>query len=111
MTEKPRRPILHLKFPPAAPIVTPAAAPVAATVSSAPKAATWKCKPCGKAFQVAAELADDEAVRCPACNARLGLAGDFRGETPNLERIRARPVAEPKPARAAPAHIVLRKGR
>ena len=53
MTEKPRRPILHLKFPPSAPIV---AAPVAA----APKAQTWKCKPCGQAFEVASDLTDEE---------------------------------------------------
>jgi DNA-directed RNA polymerase subunit RPC12/RpoP len=86
MTEKPRRPILHLKFPPSAPIV---AAPVAAP----PKAQTWKCKPCGKAFEVASDLADEDSVRCPACNARLGLAADFRAEPLDLDRVRARLAA------------------
>jgi DNA-directed RNA polymerase subunit RPC12/RpoP len=86
MTEKPRRPILHLKFPPSAPIVpVPVAAPR--------KAQTWKCKPCGKAFEVASELPDEESVRCPACNARLGLAADFRAEPPDLDRVRARLTA------------------
>jgi DNA-directed RNA polymerase subunit RPC12/RpoP len=94
MTDKPKRPILHLKFPPSTPIGAPAA-PAAA--SSAPKAQTWKCKPCGKPFQVLSELADEDSVRCPACNARLGLAADFRGDPPNLEKVRARLAVEPPP--------------
>lgn len=103
MTDKPRRPILHLKFPPAnmpeppgppAPR-PPRPSPFRAAPRAAPrvaKAPVWKCKPCGKAFEVPAELADDESVRCPACNARLGDAGDFRAET-NLDRLRARLAA------------------
>jgi hypothetical protein len=117
MTDKPRRPILHLKFAPDAPAPTPRApAAPAAAPSVAPrpfaaprvrtpmaraypvkpqpvKAPAWKCKPCGTAFDVANELADDDSVRCPSCNARLGLAGDFRAETPNLARLRARATA------------------
>jgi len=49
----------------------------------------WKCKPCGKAFTPAPDAADDEAVRCPNCNARLGLAGEFRTD-PTPSRVRAR---------------------
>lgn len=59
-----------------------------------PQTFAWKCKPCGKGLDVAAELADDEAVRCPSCNARLGLARDFRSDPPNLEKIRARAAAK-----------------
>jgi DNA-directed RNA polymerase subunit RPC12/RpoP len=93
MTEKPKRPILHLKFPPSAPV----AAPAVPKVPEPSKAQSWKCKPCGKPFQVLSELADEDSVRCPACNARLGLAADFRSEPPNLERVRARLAAEPAP--------------
>ena len=86
MTEKPRRPILHLKFPTSAPIGAISVAPPA-------RAQTWKCKPCGKPFQVLSELGDDDSVRCPACNARLGLAADFRAEPLDLDRVRARLAA------------------
>jgi DNA-directed RNA polymerase subunit RPC12/RpoP len=100
MTEKPKRPILHLKFPPA----TPVAAPVAPDAAPAPALAqSWKCKPCGKPFQVLSELADEDSVRCPACNARLGLAADFRADPPVLERVRARLAAEPAPKPSAPS--------
>jgi DNA-directed RNA polymerase subunit RPC12/RpoP len=54
----------------------------------------WKCKPCGKGFDVGVELGDEDAVRCPACNARLGLARDFRADPPNLAKVRARLVAK-----------------
>ncbi|HEY5008424.1 MAG TPA: hypothetical protein VII42_10485 [Caulobacteraceae bacterium] len=97
MTEKPKRPILHLKFAPATPIAAPAAA------ASPPPAQIWKCKPCGKPFQVLSELADEDSVRCPACNARLGLASDFRADPPVLERVRARLATEPAPAPPAPS--------
>jgi DNA-directed RNA polymerase subunit RPC12/RpoP len=134
MADKPRRPILHLKFPsaspsesdtpagksppaarvplePRAPLMAPAARP-GRTVREfkpaaqarppraprpprfeaplKPKAFDWKCKPCGKGVDVAAELADEDAVRCPSCNARLGLAKDFRSDPPNVEKVRAR---------------------
>jgi DNA-directed RNA polymerase subunit RPC12/RpoP len=135
MVDKPRRPILHLKFPsaePEAPADPDAPAPAApsarpllpvAPVGRAstktvreftptrsprpirpprmdapppppPKTFAWKCKPCGKGLDVPAELADDEAVRCPSCNARLGLARDFRSDPPNLEKVRARWVGK-----------------
>jgi DNA-directed RNA polymerase subunit RPC12/RpoP len=58
-----------------------------------PQPAAWKCKPCGRGFDVPASLDDNDSVRCPACNARLGLARDFRSNPPNLEKVRARAVA------------------
>ena len=146
MVDKPRRPILHLKFSssepegadapapegadapasekPAAPPDAPAPRPlpVAPTARSSTKTVreftptrafrparpprveapppppkptfAWKCKPCGKGLDVAPELADDDAVRCPSCNARLGLARDFRSDPPNLEKVRARWVGK-----------------
>ena len=51
----------------------------------------WKCKPCGAFFDPPAEGPDDEVVRCPSCNARIGVAGDFR-QTPPAARLRARPM-------------------
>jgi hypothetical protein len=122
MTDKPKRPTLRLKFPPKLPDPPAAEKPAAQAFDakpfdsrpfgpkpfagkpfagrpSAPKAppppaVDWKCKPCGTGFNVPAELADDEAVRCPSCNAKLGLAGDFRQDPPNTPRLRARPVAK-----------------
>jgi DNA-directed RNA polymerase subunit RPC12/RpoP len=51
----------------------------------------WKCKPCGAFFDPPAEGPDDEVVRCPGCNARIGVAGDFRQTSPPT-RLRARPM-------------------
>jgi hypothetical protein len=84
MSDPPRRPILSLKNPP-----KPKAPP--------PAPSRWKCKPCGALVEVAASLADDETVRCPSCNARLGKAAQFRGEDPEQAKVRARPA----PATAA----------
>jgi DNA-directed RNA polymerase subunit RPC12/RpoP len=98
MDDKPRRPILTLKGaskPPEAPTPAAPSAPVEA------KPQLWKCKPCGKTFEVPAELGDEEAMRCPACNARLGLAKEFRVADPEQAKVRARPVARHEPA--APA--------
>ncbi len=50
----------------------------------------WKCKPCGTGFDPP-DLADDVTVRCPSCNARIGLVGDFK-QVPPPNRLRARPV-------------------
>jgi len=85
MADGRQRPTLHLKF-------APAIAPTALS-PTAPSAAgsAWKCKPCGTSFQVDAGLGDGEAVRCPSCNARLGLAGEFRQDPPS-PKLRARPV-------------------
>jgi hypothetical protein len=72
-----RRPILRLKLgsqPKPQPVVE----------------AQWRCKPCGGAVAIPDATPDEESVRCPACNARLGLAGDFRSQPPALERLRAR---------------------
>jgi DNA-directed RNA polymerase subunit RPC12/RpoP len=93
--EKPKRPTLRLKFPPPMPVtpMTPVAKPAKPGVAAAVKAPEWKCKPCGTAFQVPSELTDEESVRCPSCNAKLGLAKDFRDTPPNTSRLRARFVA------------------
>ena len=77
MTDLPRRPTLHLKNPPAR------AQPVVAAVR-------WKCKPCGTLFEVDPKLADSDPVRCPGCNARLGLAERFRSGSGEVQGIRAR---------------------
>jgi len=55
-----------------------------------PPMGDWKCKPCGARFDPPATLADEDSVRCPACNARLGPAADFRADPPRLEKLRAR---------------------
>lgn len=51
----------------------------------------WKCKPCGKGFDPPEGAPDEDTVRCPNCNARLGLVGDFK-QDPLPNRLRARPV-------------------
>lgn len=98
-SEPPRRKILSLKSGIAAPggppplerIARPAR-PSAPEPPPAPPPAVgdWKCKPCGTRFDPATDLADDDSVRCPACNARLGLASDFRADPPHVEKLRAR---------------------
>ncbi|NBB17634.1 hypothetical protein GVN21_19920 [Caulobacter sp. SLTY] len=75
MSDPPRRPILKLKFPPAvapAPPAAPAAAP------EPPPGERWRCKPCSGIVVITGEEAPDSDIRCPACNARLGLAGEFQ---------------------------------
>jgi len=79
MNDRPRRPVLSLK--PGTP--RPSSLPPLPEVR-------WKCRPCGTAFTVPVEAADTEAVRCPSCNAKLGLASDFRAEPPAIDRLRAR---------------------
>ena len=98
MTERPRRPILHLKLNPDRPPPVPAvpAAPVrkpeVAPPSVAPAAGpAWKCKPCGTTIALA-DMPLEGPVRCPGCNARLGVAEDFRADPPRTERLRARLV-------------------
>jgi DNA-directed RNA polymerase subunit RPC12/RpoP len=111
MNERARRPILHLKLGAAAPAKDAEAAPAAPgsvprpAAAPAPVAYTWKCRPCGAAFTPPSEGPDDEAVRCPSCNARLGKAGDFRADPPPLERLRARAVkvSPPPPVAAKPS--------
>jgi DNA-directed RNA polymerase subunit RPC12/RpoP len=83
MTERPSRPILHLK----AGTVSLAKAPPAAAAATG-----WRCKPCGAAVDIESSLADADEVRCPSCGALLGRAGQFRSDPPQLQRIRARPV-------------------
>jgi len=86
MADTPKRPTLHLKLTPKLLEPEPPA-----PAQSAKAAATWKCKPCGKSLQVDSALADDADVRCPSCNARLGLAADFRLDPPGA-KVRARLV-------------------
>jgi hypothetical protein len=78
MTDRPTRPILHLK----------------ATPTPTPKdlKPEWRCKPCGSVVDVDAALADIDTVRCPACGAALGRAGQFRSDPPQIQRLRARRV-------------------
>lgn len=79
MSDKPARPILSLKsgfkpkLPPPAPL-------------------KWKCKPCGAAVTVTGTEDEAAEVRCPQCNARLGLAKDFNVRPPNVDKVRARLV-------------------
>jgi DNA-directed RNA polymerase subunit RPC12/RpoP len=107
MNERVRRPILSLKLGSTPALPPEAAAPRPPVPAPAPEPATpaytWKCRPCGTAFVPPAEGPDDEAVRCPSCNARLGKAGDFRLDPPPLEKLRARAV---KAAPPAPAPVV-----
>lgn len=96
MSPSPRRSVLSLKS-------SPAKAPVL----------QWKCKPCGAAFEVAGDLADDAAVRCPACNARLGRAEQFRSDPPDA-KVRARQVERkaeppPPPERGGRAKVVVER--
>jgi DNA-directed RNA polymerase subunit RPC12/RpoP len=99
-SEPPRRKILSLKSGVAAPggpkplerlpprqtrIVIPEPPPAAP-----PATGDFKCKPCGTRFDPPIDLADEDSVRCPSCNARLGLASDFRAVPPNVEKLRAR---------------------
>ena len=77
MSERPSRPILRLKNPPKLP---------------PPPPTPWKCKPCGTEL-IPAEAVDAEgAVRCPACNARLGRLEDFKPDG----KVRARPAKASK---------------
>jgi hypothetical protein len=104
-SEPPRRKTLSLKSAVAAPggppplermvkpsartVFTPHAAPPPPPPAPRPTG-DWKCKPCGTRFDPPAELADEDSVRCPSCNARLGLASDFRADPPNVAKLRAR---------------------
>ncbi len=69
----------------------------------------WKCKPCGAGFEVAAD-STEEHVRCPKCNARLGLTADFLSDPPKIQRLRARVDTSkpPEPVKAVPTLIVTR---
>lgn len=79
MTDAPRRPILSLKNPPAPKAPQP----------PAPKEQRWKCKPCGAAVVLTGAEPEDQVIRCPNCNAKLGLAGQFLSDPPS-PKIRAR---------------------
>jgi len=51
----------------------------------------WKCKPCGQGFDPPEGAPEDQDVRCPSCNARVGKVGDFALDPPP-NRLRARRV-------------------
>ena len=99
-SEPPRRKILSLKSGIAAPGGPPPLERIARPTRPVipeppppppPPVGDWKCKPCGAFFDPPGEGPDDEVVRCPGCNARIGIAGDFR-QTPPPTRLRARPM-------------------
>ncbi|WP_395445384.1 hypothetical protein [Caulobacter sp. UC70_42] len=104
-SEPPRRKTLSLKSPVAAPggppplerMVKPSARATVFTSHAAPPpppapapTGDWKCKPCGTRFDPPTDIPDEDSVRCPSCNARLGLAADFRADPPNVAKLRAR---------------------
>ncbi|MDO8379206.1 hypothetical protein [Phenylobacterium sp.] len=95
MTDEPRpRKILSLKNPPTRPLGPEPIRPKAPPPPPPVQTFAWKCKPCGAGFNVGEALADDVVIRCPSCNAKIGLVGDFRADPPPA-KLRARPV---KPA-------------
>ncbi len=77
MSSPPRRPILKLKTPPRPPVVD----------------SRWKCKPCGELVVLTGREPPTDDVRCPACNARLGVAGDFQ-DASGQTKVRARRLAD-----------------
>jgi DNA-directed RNA polymerase subunit RPC12/RpoP len=87
IAEGPGRATLRLKHAPALP-------PIAPPVVAAPQP-RWKCKPCGATFEVSPSLDGADAVRCPACNARLGRAEQFRGDPADVRGVRARAAGRP----------------
>lgn len=98
-SEPPRRKVLSLKSgvtapggPPPLQRLPKPVRPVIPEPPPPPPPATgdWKCKPCGARFDPPVELSDEDSVRCPACNARLGPAADFRADPPRVEKLRAR---------------------
>lgn len=56
-----------------------------------PQVFGWKCKPCGQGFDPPTDAPEDQDVRCPSCNARVGKVGDFAMDPPP-NRLRARRV-------------------
>lgn len=91
MSDPPRRSILKLKNPPAR--ATP---PKETSPQKEAAGDRWKCKPCGGVVTLTGDESSDAEIRCPACNARLGLAGDFRREDGG-GKVRARPLSTLRP--------------
>lgn len=87
MSEPGRRPILRLKNPPPLPVAPPPP-PRPAGAPAAPSG--WKCKPCGTMLVLPDTWADDDELRCPGCNAKIGLVKDIMSDPPETSRLRAR---------------------
>ncbi|HYD46283.1 MAG TPA: hypothetical protein VEA79_13540 [Phenylobacterium sp.] len=91
MSEPGRRPILRLKNPP--PLPAPPPAPAAASRPGQPAAEPgWKCKPCGARLVLPETWAEGDELRCPNCNAKIGLVKDIMSDPPETSRLRARRV-------------------
>jgi DNA-directed RNA polymerase subunit RPC12/RpoP len=89
MSEPGRRPILRLKNPPPLPVQP---APPPKPGQAAAPATVWKCKPCGAALVLPETWAEGEELRCPNCNAKIGLVKDIMSDPPETSRLRARRV-------------------
>lgn len=90
MEEKPRRATLSLKSAPKIKLQ-----PSLRALNA--KDLDWRCKPCGAKVKVEAETPDDEFIRCPTCNAKLGQAKAFRVANPEEAKVRARLVTAKAP--------------
>jgi DNA-directed RNA polymerase subunit RPC12/RpoP len=90
MSEPGRRPILRLKNPPPLP-TQPAPEPKPGQPPAADPG--WKCKPCGARLVLPETWAGDDELRCPNCNAKIGLMKDIMADPPETSRLRARRVA------------------
>ncbi len=77
MNDRPRRPLLSLKTPPRPPAVE----------------SRWKCKPCGGLVVLTGREDPESHIRCPTCNARLGLAAHFLNPSPTAT-VRARKLPD-----------------
>ena len=92
MSDEPkRRPILSLKNPPKVVVPEGPKRPAPPPAPPPPPQYDWKCKPCGAGLSIEDGRADDVVMRCPSCNAKLGVVADFRADPPPA-RLRARPT-------------------
>ena len=92
MSEPGRRPILRLKNPPPLPVPPPPPASAARPGQPATEPG-WKCKPCGARLVLPETWADGDELRCPNCNAKIGMVKDIMSDPPETSRLRARRVA------------------
>jgi len=60
------------------------------------KTTAWVCKPCGARLTLDPDGADDDVVRCPTCQAKLGkLAAFKRPDEAGQVRARKVPLQDP----------------